>query len=190
MMQTPLSSLDVEDAHIHFFSHRFFSLLAPAIPEAWARLGWEGPSEDAGELGQRWAAELDNHGVSRAALIGSLPGDVSSVKAAAVPVSGRFYWYAMVNPTAQQADTIADVDGICLFPAMHRYSIHDRVVTPFLHLAAGAKRLLFRKDSSFFPRGWKKVVFDAQVAALVKLGVGAEDAAAIFDGNLRGLRGA
>ena len=51
----------------------------------------------------------------------------------------------------------------------------------------GAKRLLFGTDSSFFPRGWNKGVFEAQQAALQAVGIGAEDAAAIFSGNLEAL---
>ncbi|MBK9167472.1 MAG: amidohydrolase family protein [Bryobacterales bacterium] len=52
---------------------------------------------------------------------------------------------------------------------------------------AGPRRLLFGTDSSFFPRGWNRPVFESQVTALQSLGVGAEDAAAIFGGNLRRL---
>jgi predicted TIM-barrel fold metal-dependent hydrolase len=47
----------------------------------------------------------------------------------------------------------------------------------------GASRLLFGTDSSFFPRGWQKPVFDAQKAALASLGHTAEDEALIFGGN-------
>ena len=51
----------------------------------------------------------------------------------------------------------------------------------------GAGRLLFGTDSSFFPRGWNRSVFEAQAAALQKLGITAEDAAKIFGGNLERL---
>ncbi len=47
----------------------------------------------------------------------------------------------------------------------------------------GASRLLFGSDSSFFPRGWQKPVFDAQKAILASLGVTDEDQALIFGGN-------
>ena len=50
--------------------------------------------------------------------------------------------------------------------------------------AAGPQRLLFGTDSSFFPRGWVRPVFDAQCAALAANGVTATEAAAIFGGNL------
>jgi predicted TIM-barrel fold metal-dependent hydrolase len=53
----------------------------------------------------------------------------------------------------------------------------------------GAGRLLFGTDSSFFPRGWNAAVFEAQVRALEELGIGAQDARAIFGGNLERLMG-
>jgi hypothetical protein len=47
----------------------------------------------------------------------------------------------------------------------------------------GPTRLLFGTDSSFFPRGWQKAIFDEQRAALADLGVSAEDQALVFGGN-------
>jgi predicted TIM-barrel fold metal-dependent hydrolase len=52
---------------------------------------------------------------------------------------------------------------------------------------AGPSRLLFGTDSSFFPRGWQRAVFDAQKAALASLGHTAEDEALIFAGNFERL---
>lgn len=51
----------------------------------------------------------------------------------------------------------------------------------------GPKRLLFGTDSSFFPRGWQRPVLDAQRAALTRLGIGADDEAAILGGNFNRL---
>jgi predicted TIM-barrel fold metal-dependent hydrolase len=48
---------------------------------------------------------------------------------------------------------------------------------------AGPSRLLFGTDSSFFPRGWQRPVFDAQKAALAATGAGADAEALIFGGN-------
>jgi predicted TIM-barrel fold metal-dependent hydrolase len=48
---------------------------------------------------------------------------------------------------------------------------------------AGADRLLFGSDSSFFPRGWVSGVFEQQSAALDEIGVTAEARAKIFGGN-------
>ena len=47
----------------------------------------------------------------------------------------------------------------------------------------GASRLLFGTDSSFFPRGWQRAIYQQQKAILDGLGVGADDAALIFGGN-------
>lgn len=51
----------------------------------------------------------------------------------------------------------------------------------------GSERLLFGTDSSFFPRGWHSAIFDAQLQAFGEIGAGAEQARAIFGGNLRRL---
>lgn len=51
----------------------------------------------------------------------------------------------------------------------------------------GPDRLLFGTDSSFFPRGWNRDVFDAQTAALDSLRVGEETRAKIFTDNFERL---
>ncbi len=51
----------------------------------------------------------------------------------------------------------------------------------------GSERLLFGTDSSFFPRGWHSAIFDAQLQAFGEIGASAEQARAIFGGNLRRL---
>ena len=48
----------------------------------------------------------------------------------------------------------------------------------------GPRRLLFGTDSSFFPRGWRKEIFDRQKAILDELGVSDSDQALIFGGNV------
>jgi len=48
---------------------------------------------------------------------------------------------------------------------------------------AGARRLLFGTDSSFFPRGWQRGIYDAQKQALSALGAPAEDQTLVFGGN-------
>jgi predicted TIM-barrel fold metal-dependent hydrolase len=53
----------------------------------------------------------------------------------------------------------------------------------------GPERLLFGSDSSWFPRGWVKGVFDDQVKALSEVGVSRATAHAVFGGNLRRLLG-
>ncbi len=287
-MQTPWGECAVFDAHTHLFSLPFFQALAAqrgaSAEEVAATLGWQLPPEDPAELAAVWAAELDKHGVSRAALIASMPGDEASALAAAAAFPGRFYAYAMVNPL-NGAAILPGLRAACFFPAMHRYSIQDdraqqaidqaaaqgcaifvhcgvltvgarsrlglpaafdmRFSNPLdLHSAAvrhpqtafviphfgagyfrealmladlcpnvyldtsstnswmryeeldlrtvfrralavaGARRLLFGTDSSFFPRGWNYEIFEAQTRVLLDLGIAAADAALILGKNL------
>jgi hypothetical protein len=51
----------------------------------------------------------------------------------------------------------------------------------------GSSRLLFGTDSSFFPRGWQKPIFDAQAAALTAVGASEDDRDQIFGGNFERL---
>ena len=297
-MQTPWGNCDVADAHVHFFSRKFFGSLAAqsgkTVEEVAATLGWQLPPEDPGELAAEWAAELDRHGVSGAALIASVPGDEGSVAAALAARPGRFYGYFMLNPLEDdaaariQAAFSTGIRAACLFPAMHRYSMHDpRVQTAldaasrlpgcavFVHCGvltvgvrkklglsspfdmrfsnpidlhpialrypgvrfivphfgagylrealmladlcpnvfldtsssnqwmryypeaidlssvfrraldvAGASRLLFGTDSSFFPRGWHREIFERQSRVLADLGISASDAKLILGENL------
>ena len=48
---------------------------------------------------------------------------------------------------------------------------------------AGPDRLLFGSDSSFFPRGWRRVIYGAQRTALDEIGVEADVCQKIFSGN-------
>lgn len=291
-MQTPWGECAVSDAHVHFFSRRFFESLAaqagrPA-DEIAAGLGWELPPSDPVEVGARWVKELDAHGVERAAIIASIPGDEESVGAAAARWPDRLLGYAMVNPLAEKAPALTGLHAVCLFPAMHRYFIHDTRIDPLLAQAAaqgllvfvhcgvltvgvrkklglaspfdmrysnpidlhgvalrypnlnfvvphfgagyfrealmlaelcpnvyldtsssnswmklegldlktvfrraldvlGPTRLLFGSDSSFFPRGWHRAIFEQQIQALAEIGVAAADARLILCGNLERL---
>src|ERR671912_2471745 len=51
----------------------------------------------------------------------------------------------------------------------------------------GPRRLLFGTDSSFFPRGWQRPVFDAQLAAMTAAGVSDADRELILAGNFNRL---
>jgi uncharacterized protein len=283
----------INDAHCHFFSTRFFAPLGGDA--ALARLGWDAPGTPEA-LADRWVAELDRQQVSRAALIASVPGDAASVAAAVHRHRERFVGFFMVDPTqldAAEAASAAIAAGglraICLFPAMHRYSIQDdrakvmfdvaastpgtavfvhcgvlsvgvrkklglpslfdiRYGNPLdLHAVAlaypqvpiivphfgagllrealmladlcpnvwldtsssnawikyvgltladvfrraltvvGPDRLLFGSDSSFFPRGWVRDVYDQQSAALDEIGATADAREKIFGGNFERL---
>lgn len=130
----------VNDAHCHFFSARFFDGLGGEA--AIGKLGWDLPGTPEA-LADRWVATLDHHGVGRAALIASVPGDHASVAAAVARHRTRFVGFFMVDATAAgAAETTAlalDRGGLrtlCLFPAMHRYPLHDERVRALFAVAA------------------------------------------------------
>ncbi len=145
-MQTPWGDLPVSDAHVHFFSHRFFQSLAGQsqdVPALQAKLGWLIPPVDPASLAETWATELNRHGVSKAAIIASTPGDEGSVLAAANAFPNRFWPFAMVNPVAEHARVAPGLKAVCLFPAMHRYSLHDPRAEAIIEQAAAQHSAVF-----------------------------------------------
>jgi predicted TIM-barrel fold metal-dependent hydrolase len=126
------------DIHCHFFSSRFLELLTRDLPElpdrdraaaVAARLGWEPPGTPEA-LADRWVHELDRHGVDRAAIMASLPGDAESVRIAVGRHPARLVGSFMCNPVAAGAvDALGDRLGdgllriVALFPAMHGYAL-------------------------------------------------------------------
>jgi uncharacterized protein len=146
--ESPWGSMAVADAHVHFFSHRFFSILAAqkpglALDGVSAQLGIQLPPPEPEKLAALWTNELDRHGVGCAALMASVPGDEESVVAAAGAQPGRFFPYAMVNPRAWRPETLAGVKSACLFPAMQAYSVHDDSVRPVFEWAEQYHRVVF-----------------------------------------------
>lgn len=288
----------LNDAHCHFFSEGFFAALAyqrgrgEKGEDLTRELGWDAPGP-AERLADRWVGELDAHGVSRAAIIASVPRDEGLVAKAVVRHPSRLVGFFMVDPAA--ADAVErtrrglselGLRTVCLFPAMNHVPLHDGRVyrilevtashpgttvfvhcgvlsvgvrpklglasqfdtrlgnplelqplalaypgTPFIvpHFGAGLfrealmladtcanvfldtsssnkwmrylpgltleavfrtaldvlgpSRLLFGTDSSFFPRGWIKQLFEEQKRVLERLKVSAADQALIFGGN-------
>ncbi|MBN8732615.1 MAG: amidohydrolase family protein [Acidobacteria bacterium] len=147
MKRTPWGELRVADAHVHFFSHNFFSLLAAQAKRGTAEvleaLPMSAPAEDPAELAAVWDGELERHGVERAALIASLPGDESSVAAAVEAFPERFFGYFMANPLGPDAPARVKrafdeqgLQGLCLFPAMQGYSLHDERARALIEIAA------------------------------------------------------
>jgi predicted TIM-barrel fold metal-dependent hydrolase len=146
-MQTPWGEFAVADAHVHFFSRKFFSALAAqsgkTVEEVASAAGWVLPAEDPVELARAWIAELDSQGVRRAALIASMPGDEASVESAVAAFPDRFYGYFMVNPLEEAALERAQIalrcglHAVCLFPAMHRYALQDPRAEAIIQAAAG-----------------------------------------------------
>ena len=150
-MQTPWGPLDVADAHVHFFSRRFFSSLAEqkgvSVEQVESLLGWQLPDGNPEHLADAWVQELDRRQVAKAALIASIPGDGDSVIAAVHKYPQRFYGYMMVNPASPYAVTLTEsalgsghLHALCFFPAMHRYSIQGDRVTLLLDLLAAHPR--------------------------------------------------
>ncbi len=146
-MQSSWGRLVVADAHVHFFSHGFFSLLSQqkpglSIESIQATLGWKMPPVDPRDLAAEWVAELDRMGVRRAALIASLPGDEDSVRIAVEAFPDRFHGYFMANPclpdavNRMEAALGAGLRVPCLFPAMHQYTLSDPRVNTVLEAVA------------------------------------------------------
>ena len=143
------NDLRIVDAHVHFFSHSFFAALARQKQlehaEALGPLlgGWDIPENNA-LLAERWVRELDAHQVAKACLMASTPGDEDSVAAAVAQFPERFYGHFMLDPTQgnavermQRAASNPSLHCVCLFPAMHRFTVNDAAqVTPILDIAA------------------------------------------------------
>jgi len=155
MAQTPWGELAIQDAHVHFFSHKFYAALAQQKKATHAEalaplLNFEIPTADPAALADRWATELARFQVERAALIASMPGDEDSVSAAVAAHPDRFYGYFMLDPTqpdalerVKTAATNPHLHAICLFPAMHTYSITDPRVVPVLEVASDHQLAVF-----------------------------------------------
>ncbi len=145
------------DSHCHFFSVGFFRVLAKDLPPSAddaavtlpATLGWQAPGSDEA-LADRWAGELERHGVARAMLVASVPGDEASVAAAVGRHPDRFVGAFMFNPntphTGARIDRAFGELGLrtaCLFPAMHGYSMDDEGVTEVCESAEKHQRAVF-----------------------------------------------
>lgn len=144
--ETPFGEVEVFDGHVHLFSRRFFETLIgqsaslSAEPDGMARVaaltGWEMPAAEPEAFAGRWREELDGHGVSGALMIASLPNDEGSVAAAARAFPGRMAGALMFDPTKPGAKPEAEARArrafdelglrvLCLFPAMHHFSVAE-----------------------------------------------------------------
>ncbi len=149
----------IADAHLHLFSKGVFAFYArqvealkgasdPASAAA-ATLGLDPPPAEPEALAARWVAELDRHGVARAALFGSAPGEHRAVAAAARAFPGRYLPFQMINPRAPDAaERLSEVveegmRGLLLFPALHGYFPDDEVCRPVYHEARARKLVVF-----------------------------------------------
>ena len=155
MRDTPWGEVAVNDAHIHFFSHSFYTGLARARKMENAEalgplLEWEIPPADPVTLAASWIAELDTAGVRRASLIASAHGDEASVAAAVAAYPERFWGSFILDPTQPDApQRVAEaivsphLHCMCLFPAMHTYSLTDARLVPLLEIASDGGLAVF-----------------------------------------------
>lgn len=90
---------------------------------------------------------------------------------------------AEVCPTIY-LDTSSSNAWLRYFPGLSLAEVFRRALT-----LLGPDRLLFGTDSSFFPRGWRRVVYGAQRTALNEIGVEPEASAKIFGGNFERIFG-
>ncbi len=154
MVQTPWGELRVSDAHVHFFSPAFYSGLALQKRADAELLGtllnWDIPVDDPVSVATQWVTELDRTGIDRMCLIASAHGDEASVAAAVAAFPRHFFGYFMVDPL--QPDALDRVKAaalnphlhcMCLFPAMHTYSITDARIVPLLEAASDARLAVF-----------------------------------------------
>ena len=147
-------TVSIRDSHCHFFSRNFFETLiheqaSPNIKNIdeiiTKHLGWETPKSPE-LLSDRWCQELDRHDVAQAALIASVPGDEDSVASALVRHPKRFVGFFMLDPTrpdscsrTKRALLELGLQGVCLFPAMHRYRLDDDVALQIFEIAASVE---------------------------------------------------
>ncbi|MBI4888398.1 MAG: amidohydrolase family protein [Acidobacteria bacterium] len=140
----------MSDAHCHFFSTTFFTALArqrggtATVQDLCGELQWTDPGTPE-NLADRWVAELEAHGVARAALIASVPGDETSVATAVARHPSRIVGFFMLDPSAPDAPerarralTEQGLRGLCLFPAMHHVPLDDPRTLRVIEAAAAA----------------------------------------------------
>ena len=138
-MDTPWGALPIADAHVHFFSHRFFRCARRAkealpLDALESAVGLATARADPDTLADAWVQRTGPaRGSNRRRLIASVPGDGESVIGAVRKHPERFYGYMMVNPTVaacrwrrwKRRSSSGQMHALCFFPAMHRYSIQD-----------------------------------------------------------------
>jgi predicted TIM-barrel fold metal-dependent hydrolase len=138
----------INDSHCHFFSSQFFATLSrqrgkgDTVAGLCQELQWDDPDTPVA-LADRWARELDTHGVARSALIASVPGDEASVAAAVSRHPDRFVGFFMVDPSADEAVervshaiTALGLRVACLFPAMHHVPLSDPRIERIVEIVA------------------------------------------------------
>lgn len=127
----------------------------------------------------RFANPVDLHGVAKA--FPNLPF--------VIPHFGCGYFRELLLVADQCAniytDTSSSNDWVRLMP----YPLDLSTLFAKALDVLGPERILFGTDSSFFPRGWRKDIFDTQIAALQALHLPPSQVAQILGGNIARLVG-
>lgn len=122
----------------------------------------------------RFANPVDLHGVAKA--FPNLPF--------VIPHFGCGYFRELLLLADQcsniYTDTSSSNDWVHLMP----YPLDLKTLFAKSLQVLGPERILFGTDSSFFPRGWRKDIFDAQVEVLEALQVPAPQVTQMFSGNI------
>jgi len=140
--QTTLGELEILDAHTHFFSRKFIETLVGQSPQlsseadpigrAEQMTGWTMPPGATAELAAVWRGEFDKHDVAAAMMMASMPGDERSIADAVAAYPDRIIGGFMFDPSKPDAESRArrafdelNLRVVCLFPAMHHYSVSE-----------------------------------------------------------------
>lgn len=160
--QTPFGEIEIFDAHTHFFSRIFFSMLAKQspvlkdLPDAVEKIGeitsFQMPPENPRELAKIWLDELDKNSISKGLFFASLPNDENSVAEAVSAFTERIYGGFFFDPLIENAVEKArkafdelNLQVICFFPAMHKYSVAENE-----NIRAIAELVSQRKGTAIF----------------------------------------
>jgi predicted TIM-barrel fold metal-dependent hydrolase len=122
----------------------------------------------------RFANPVDLHGVAKA-----FP-DLPFV----VPHFGCGYFGELLLAADQCANIYADTSSSNDWVRLSPYPLDLPTLFAKALDILGPDRILFGTDSSFFPRGWRKDIFDAQIAVLQELAIPPSQVAQILGGNL------
>ena len=113
MIETGWGPLEVRDAHVHFFSHRFFELLTGAEPAvSTAKLGWDTPPEAPEGLagGAGWIGVLMAEGALRVdRRTGGVTAEVARRRALREQKAGAHIIEALPTETATPNELIEEI---------------------------------------------------------------------------------
>src|SRR2546430_1521064 len=165
----------INDSHCHFFSSSFLEKLAPSGGGAAAsaeRLAADGPGS---------VTQLAGRFVIEPLALAMVALCFQKVPVIIADCGAGFLREALM--AADQCPTIhLDSSSSNSWTKFHPGLALEEVFWQALTVA-GADRILFGTDSSYFPRGWQRDIYESQQRTLEKLGVGAADQEKIFGGN-------